>query len=642
MTNESTRLLAAIMFTDMVGYTVLMQKDEQKAKQNRDRHRKILQESIAKHHGKTLQYYGDGTLSIFNSAINAVDCAIQIQQELQMEPIIPLRIGLHTGDIVYDNEGVYGDGVNVASRIEGLAISGSVLISAKVFDEVKNHQAFTTVSLGAFDLKNVRKPVEVYAISNEGLKVPTGKEIQAKPKDKAESLAVLPFMNMCPDPENEYFCDGITEEIINALTRVESLKIIARTSVFAYKGKNMDVRKIGRKLNVNTILEGSVRKAGNRLRITAQLIKVSDGSHLWSEKYDHEMKNIFDIQDEISLAIVDKLKVKLFGEEKAAIVKRHTEDPDAYNLYLKGRYFLERRNAESMRKANECFEEAIKKDPTYTLAYVGLADCVNILGFHTFIKPKKAFPKAKSLAKKALEIDDTLGEAHAAFGFLNWAYEWDWTCAEKELKRAIELNPMYANGHYWYALYLMTIGRIEESLSEIRLVQQLAPLSVYFRTGMAVLLYWARQYDMALGRSLEALEMNPNFGIALFVAGWVYEQKMMYEEAISVYQKAINVLSFSYVGPMLGHAYAISGKENEADKINTELNELSKQQYVSSYHRSALYVALKDKDQAFTLLEKAYENRDNWLVTIKVDPRLDNLRSDSRYITLLKKLGLDK
>jgi TolB-like protein len=642
MTKKANRLLAAIMFTDMVGYTALMQENEVKAKSNRDRHRKILNQSIAKHRGEILQYYGDGTLSIFKSAIEAVVCAIQIQVELQKEPKIPLRIGIHCGDIVYDDEGVYGDCVNVTSRIEGLAVSGSVLISDKVFDEIKNQPTISKVSLGTFELKNVKKPVTVYAISNEGLVIPSAEEILSSTEDKVKSLAVLPFVNMSSDPENEYFSDGITEEIINALTNLGSLKVIARTSAFAFKGKYEDVRAIGKKLNVDTILEGSVRKAGDRLRITAQLIKILDGSHLWSEKYDRDVKNVFDIQDEISLAIVDKLKVKLLGEEKAAMLKRHTEDLEAYNLYLKGRYFLDSRHEDAIQKAMGCFKKAFEKDPSYTLAYIGLADCFNILGFHTFIEPLRALSEAKSLAQKALELDDTIGEAHASYGFLKWAYEWDWVNAEKALKRAIELNPMYPNVHYWYSLYLVTRGRTEESLTEIKLVQQLQPLSVYLRSGMGAILFWARQYDRALEKTLEALEMNPYFGTVHFVLGWIYEQKKMYKEAISAFKKAIKILGFSYMGPLLGHAYAISGKRKEAEKIITEVNELSKQQYVSSFHRSAIHIALKDNDQAFELLDKAYENRDNWLVTIKIDPRFDSVRMDSRYIQLLQKLDMHK
>ncbi len=272
MTGKGERLLAAIMFTDMVGYTALMQEDEQKAKQNRDRHRRILQESIATHQGKILQYYGDGTLCIFNSSIEAVDSAIKIQQELQTDPNIPLRIGIHSADIVYDEEGVYGDGVNVASRIEGLAVAGSVLISDKVFDDLKNHHEISTVSLGAFDLKNVKNPLELYAISNKGLIVPTVDEIKSQHGNKEKSLAILPFVNFSSDPENEFFSDGISEAIINTLTQIEGLYVTARTSSFAFKGQNKDIRELGKVLGVAYILEGSVQRYENKIRVTAQLI----------------------------------------------------------------------------------------------------------------------------------------------------------------------------------------------------------------------------------------------------------------------------------------------------------------------------------------------------------------------------------
>ena len=640
MTKKSTRLLAAIMFTDMVGYTAMMQEDELKAKNNRDRHRKILNESITAHCGEILQYYGDGTLSIFKSAIDAVGCAVKIQQELQKDPRIPLRIGIHCGDIVYDNEGVYGDCVNVASRIENLAVSGSILISDKVYDEIKNQPFFSKASLGTIQLKNVKRPVSVYAISNEGLVVPSVNDIRSGSEAKTKSLAVLPFVNISSDPENEYFSDGITEEIINALTNLESLKVIARTSAFAFKGKYEDVRTIGKKLSVDTILEGSVRKVGKRLRITAQLINISDGSHIWSERYDREMENVFDIQDEISLAIVDKLKVKLLGQEKAAMLKRHTQDLDAYNLYLKGRFFLDSRHEDALQKAMGCFKKAFEKDPAYTLAYIGLADCHNILGFHTFIKPLKAFPEARSLALKALELDDTIGEGHATYGFLKWAYEWDWKGAEQELKRAIELNPMYPNVHWWYSLYLITMGRVDESLTEIKLVQQLQPLSVYLRSGMGAILYWARKYDQALDKILEALDMNPDFGTVHFVLGWIYEQTGMFEDSIKAFKRAIEILGFPYMGPLLGHAYAVSGNRKKAEKIISQVDEISREQYVSPYHRSAVHLALNEKDRAFDLLDKAIEERDNWLVTIKIDPRFDGLQSEQRYIRLLEKLGM--
>jgi TolB-like protein/class 3 adenylate cyclase len=285
------RQLAAIMFTDMTGYTAMMQEDEQRAKILRDRQRQVLESLIPAHHGKIIQYFGDGTLSIFGSAIDAVRSAIAIQKELQQEPKVLLRIGLHSGDISHDKDGVYGDSVNLASRIEALGVPGAVFISDKVFDEVKNQNEIKTALLGKFNLKNVKRQVEVYAIANGGLVVPSAAQISVKAGSE-KSIAVLPFVNMSADPENEYFSDGISEEILNALAKVEGLQVTARTSSFSFKGKNEDVRQIGNKLGVTAILEGSVRKAGKKLRITAQLINTADGYHIWSENLT-AISNIF-------------------------------------------------------------------------------------------------------------------------------------------------------------------------------------------------------------------------------------------------------------------------------------------------------------------------------------------------------------
>ncbi|HLG39861.1 MAG TPA: adenylate/guanylate cyclase domain-containing protein, partial [Chitinophagaceae bacterium] len=309
-TDQSTqrvRQLAAIMFADMTGYTAMMQDDEKKAKTLRDRQRHVLETLIPAHNGKIIQYFGDGTLSVFSSATDAVKCAIKIQDELQKEPKVLLRIGLHSGDISYDKEGVYGDSVNLASRIEALSVPGAVLISDKVFDEVKNQSDIKTTALGKFNLKNVKRQVEVYAVANEGLIIPTPAQTGVK-AGAEKSIAVLPFVNMSTDPENEYFSDGISEEILNALTKVEGLQVTARTSSFSFKGKNEDVRQIGNKLGVATVLEGSVRKAGKKIRITAQLINTTDGYHIWSENYDSDLEDIFEVQDEISLKIVNRLK----------------------------------------------------------------------------------------------------------------------------------------------------------------------------------------------------------------------------------------------------------------------------------------------------------------------------------------------
>src|SRR5919108_913210 len=313
----TTRRLSAIMFTDMVGYTALMQEDEARARRDRDRQRTVLDRHIQRHGGRILQFYGDGALSVFDSAIEAVASAVNIQRELRQEPRVPLRVGIHTGDVAYDDDGVFGDGVNVAARIQSLGTSGSVLVSEKVYDEIKNQRHLGAVSLGEFNLKNVQRPLEVFAIVAEGLTLPQPEALPGPGRTTHRSVAVLPFMNMSPDPENEYFSDGITEELINVLTRVNGLKVTARTSSFAFKGKQHDVRQIAKRLGVANVLEGSVRKAGQRVRVTAQLIDAANGYHLFSETYDRKLADVFELQDEIARAIVDAVQDRLAPQHPA-------------------------------------------------------------------------------------------------------------------------------------------------------------------------------------------------------------------------------------------------------------------------------------------------------------------------------------
>ena len=346
------RQLSAIMFTDMVGFTALMQDDEHRAKSIRDRHRDTLRQSIEKHRGEIIQFYGDGTLSVFGSAVDAVSSAVAAQQALQQDPSIPVRIGLHIGDIDRDEDGVYGDGVNVAARIEGLSAPGAVMISGKVFDEIKNHPELPATPLGEFDLKNVRRPVRVFAITAPGLVVPDVESMAARTGPPEKTIAVLPFVNMSADPENEFFSDGISEELINSLTRVEGLQVTARTSSFAFRDKNKDVREIGRRLGVSAVLEGSVRKAGNRVRITAQLIDTRDGYHIFSRVYDRVLEDIFETQDEITLQIVNELRATLpENGEKPSLVQPVTEHSEAYDAYLKGMYFWNQWTPDSARSA---------------------------------------------------------------------------------------------------------------------------------------------------------------------------------------------------------------------------------------------------------------------------------------------------
>jgi TolB-like protein/Tfp pilus assembly protein PilF len=425
---------------------------------------------------------------------------------------------------------------------------------------------------------------------------------------------VLPFVNMSSDKENEYFSDGMTEELINALAKVEGLRVPARTSAFAFKGKQADIRRIGKELGVATVLEGSVRKAGNRLKITAQLVNVADGYHLWSETYERELEDVFAVQEEISRAIVDALEIKLGGAGDTPLVKRPTAETEAYNLYLKGRYFWNTRTEEGLRKGIEYFRQAIERDTNYALAYAGLADSYVSMAGRSYLPPKEAYPKAKAAARKALEIDDTLAEAHTSLAMISSTYDWDWGAAERGFKRAIELDPSYAPAHQGYGGYLAAWGRPKEGIAELRRALELDRLSLNINTGLGVHLYHAGQYDQAIQQARRALELDPNFASGHVLLGRAYLEKSMNREAVAEFEKAVEVSEgHPEMLAALARGYARSGKREEAMKILEDLEERSKREYVPPYWIAHGYAGLDDKDQTFKWLVKAYEDRSSWM-----------------------------
>ena len=442
MNNKKTRRLSAVMFTDIVGYTALMQGDEELAMKVRRLHRTVFEEQHQVYQGEIIQYYGDGALSVFKSAIEAVQCAIEIQKHLDEN--VPLRIGLHMGDIVFNDTEVYGDGVNFASRIESMSVAGAILLSGKINDELKNHKTISTTSLGHFQLKNIIESVQVFAITNKGLIVPKGSELKGKQKVANKTIAVLPFVNMSTSQENEYFSDGITEEIMNALAKIKSLKVTSRTSSFYFKNKNIPIKKIGAELDVSTILEGSVRLAGNTVRITAQLIQVEEDFHFWSETWDRELENIFEIQDEISLLIADKLR-EHFGhfEIQEHLVSKQTENIDAYEYSLKGKYHFRKWNPEDMRIAITFYEKAIALDPTHTESYLGLADCYGFMATTDFSPMEDSWGKASELAHQALQLNNKLPAVHYQLANLSFFIQGNYKEAYRLTLKAIELNQNY-------------------------------------------------------------------------------------------------------------------------------------------------------------------------------------------------------
>ncbi|HEY0745279.1 MAG TPA: tetratricopeptide repeat protein [Steroidobacteraceae bacterium] len=457
------------------------------------------------------------------------------------------------------------------------------------------------------------------------------------------SIVVLPFVNLSPDPENEYFCDGLSEELINALAKLEHLFVVARASAFAFKGRDIDVREICRTLKVGHVLEGSVRKSGERLRITAQLINADTGFHLWSERFDRQITDLFEIQDDITLAIVEKLKIKLLERDTRELLNpRRQDDLAAYNLYLKGRYYWAQR-PQGINKAIEFFDQAIAKDPDYALARAGLADCYVTLGSweNGTLPPILAMSKARAAANKALELDDRLGEAHATLAYRTTHYDWDWQAAEQQFRRAFELTPNYAVAHHWYSHYLTAVGRAEESLAASKRCLELDPLDLVINIHMAWHHQFARQYDEAVEQCWRTKELHPNsFWLPYFFA-LAYEQQGKTGEAISEFEKALQMSSnVTFVTAGLGHLYAARGEDSKATAIVQSLRARAQAMYVPAYDIGLVYAGLGWSDQAFEFLYKAYEERSGWLTYLKVEPRLDNLRSDPRFKTLLERVKL--
>jgi serine/threonine protein kinase/Flp pilus assembly protein TadD len=455
-----------------------------------------------------------------------------------------------------------------------------------------------------------------------------------------DSLAVLPLLNDSADPNMEYLSDGITENIINNLSQLPKLRVVPRNTVFRYKGKQIDPQKIGQALNTRAIVTGRVRQIGDRLIVGVELVDVVNESQLWGEQFNLELTDIFKVQEEIAREIIEKLRLKLTETEKKRLAKRHTRNTESYQLYLKGRFYWNKRTEEALKKGIEYFRQAIEVDPGYALAYAGIADCYGTLNFFGDLPPQESATKAKAAAKKALEIDDTLAEAHASLGLVKLVYDWDWAGAERDFKRAIKLSPNYATARDWYSTCLMVTGRIDEALLEIKHAQELDPLSPIINTGLARQFYYARQPEHAIDQCLKILEMEPTFAPAHWFLGQAYEQKGKYQEAISELQQAVDYSGGrALMLGSLGYAYGVSGRAAEAQVVLDKLPEES-QRYIPALAFAFVHAGLGQKDQAFEWLDKAYAERFGWLILLNVEPKLDELRSDPRFTDLVRHLKL--
>ena len=455
------------------------------------------------------------------------------------------------------------------------------------------------------------------------------------------SIAVLPLENLSGDASQNYFADGMTDELITDLAQISALRVISRTSVMVYKGARKPLPQIARELNVDAVVEGSVLRSGDQVRITAQLIEASTDKHIWSQSYEGELRDTLALQNRVAGAIADQIRINLTPREQAALKNVKVVNPDAYESYLKGRYFWNKRTADGLKVALAYFKQAIDEDPKYAQAYSGLADTYALLGDwqYAVMTPKEAFPKAKAAAIKALELDSTLGEAHNSLAFVLEGFDWDFDSAGKEFQRAIELNPGYATAHHWYAWHLSLVGRFDEAIAEMRKAENLDPLSLIINADLAELLGLAHSYDESIRQSRKTIEMDPNFALAHNQLAQAYLQKQMYDEAVAELQEAVKL---SGGGPTcidnLARAYVASGKRKEAVKLLSDLKRRSNPGYSNAAEIAMIYASLGDTDQAMNWLEKGYEERFNPGVLLR--PGFDPLRSDSRFQNLVHRIGL--
>ena len=465
-------------------------------------------------------------------------------------------------------------------------------------------------------------------------------EPEKKDDDKGiVSLAVLPFVNASNDPNMEYLSDGITESIMNGLSHLPQLKVTARNTVFRYKGTGIDPQEAGHSLGVRTVMMGVVQQLGDQLVISAELVDVEDGSRIWSESHKR-FSDIFSLQDQLAWEISDRLRVRLSGEQKEKLTKRFTESREAYESYLKGRYHWARRAIEDLKKGIEYFQQAIAEDPNYSLAHAGIADCMVLLGLFGAADPRTIMPQAKAAAMKAIELDESHGEAYASLGQIKLIYDWDWPAAEADFQQAILLGSSYPTAHQWHGESLVSAGLFDQGLVELKKARDLDPLSLIINTNLGLNFYMARLYDLAISQLNRALELEPNFFRAHLHLGMCYERKSMYREAVAELEKARSISENSWTLAALGHCHASFGARTEAENFLDQLLELSQRQYVSCATIAVVYAGFEDRaDQTMEWLDKAYEERSGLLSYLKVWPIFDHLRQDARFVRLLRRIG---
>ncbi len=640
----SSRQLAAILFADIAGYTALMQKDEQLALLKLQHFREDLENFVPQFGGEIIQFYGDGCLMIFNSVVHAINCSIHLQKSLKNVPAVPVRIGAHQGDVILEGGNVFGNSVNIAARIESMSIPGAILLSEKVYSELQNQPDMNLVSLGHFEFKNVEKPVEVFAVAQEGFPVPKKNEIKGKFKKQSQekSIAVLPFENRSSDPEQEYFSDGIAEEIIYNLSQLENLKVASRSSSFAFKGSSEGILKIAQHLKVENILEGSVRKSGNKVRISVQLVDPINGFQIWTERFNRELEDLFAIQEEIAEKVVHKLELTLLGKEKRQpFIERKTENVKAYQLYLQGRNYLDQRI--NIDAALSCFDHATSLDPKFAAAYTSIAYANFYKVTFSNYPPKQGFPKAQLAIKKALSLDGSIAEAHTMQALVDFYYNYNWEKARQEYEKAVLLQPGLSDTYRVKAYFHSMLLEYEEAIKCAEKAYELEPLSVNNCFSLGDMFYRSGRFEEAIKILSGLVQKYPDNTIARDLLGYSYFLNGSIEVAKNILLPHVNLSQSAHIYIIGRYRFALQqGDKKLAMDYLEHLQIISKSIWVNPTIISFMHYQLEDIKKAEHYFKKAIEDKDPGIIYCNIDPIWGNYKLLPFVQNKLKEMNLIK
>ncbi|HYB07528.1 MAG TPA: adenylate/guanylate cyclase domain-containing protein [Nitrososphaerales archaeon] len=644
---EGERRLIAIMYTDMIGYTSLGQRNESLSLALVEEQRKLIRPILARHNGREVKTMGDAFLVEFPNATDSVRCAYDIQRtirefnfSLATDKRIHLRIGVHLGEVTEAQGDISGDAVNVASRIYPLAEDGGVCVTKTVYDFVRGKVDIPVSSIGAKTLKNVSEPMEVYKMEMPW-EPPTSGGETSYPSNR---IAILPFVSMSTNPDDAFFADGVTEEIISTVSGISGLSVISRTSVMGYKGTTKKAKEIGKELEVGSILEGSFRKAGNRIRVTTQLIDVAADRHLWTQNYDRNLDDVFEVQSDVARQVADALRVRILSPEKERIERKPTESTTAYSLYLKGKHHLNVRGLEDLRKAREYFELAVHEDPEFALGYLGVSDCCLVLRSNWWDEPEPNLEKARTMLDKALQLDSELAEAHATKGlFLSHLY--DLQGAENEFRKALELKPSYATAHMWYFLLLFHQLRWQEAQREIEMAVELDPLALVVYGNLGAYYFYKKDF----GRAIESWTKTVDLGSTISHGGLAEAYGLMgrFEDMKREFDIYVRLnkdsVPLAQLYAEIWTAYLMDDKKTVARLLPELEAHYHDERGPSAHEIGSVCFYLGEEERGFEWLERSFAKKEPGLLYIKSEQFLffDGVRSDPRYLDLLKRLGLD-